>query len=144
MSTPTQDQHTITQALEEIAEREIDITDAVYEHFFALYPDAAALMSHSDELMRGRMLEQTLMLLMDADAMGEGNYLRWEVDNHLDAYGVLEGMYPAFLESIRLAMRDALDKQWLPAYEQAWQNHTVRLLEDISQHAQTKTALKAG
>ena len=47
-------------------------------------------MDHSDQYMKGRMLAQVFELLLDDEHLGEGSYLRWEVNNHLLAYGVDE------------------------------------------------------
>ena len=49
----------INQAFELLAAKDIDLQQETYRRFFHLCPEAQELMGHSDEPMRGRMLEQT-------------------------------------------------------------------------------------
>ena len=54
----------VTDTLMLCAEADIDVQPTVYEKFFEACPAARDLMGHSDEHMRGRMLEQVFELLM--------------------------------------------------------------------------------
>ena len=110
----------VEESLMICAERLGDISDPVYERFFAANGDAAGLMAHSDEGMRGRMMAQTLELLLTDDHLGEGGYLRWEVNNHLLAYGVDVGMYQGFLQAVLDVVQDSLGTDWNEQYAQAW------------------------
>ncbi len=132
------EQESIIDSLEKCAALDIDLTPSIYEHFFSDYPDALPLMGHSDNLMRGRMVDQVFELFLDDSQQGEGGYLRWEIDNHLDAYGVQVDMYPAFLRAVQGAVATALGRQWQREHEQAWQHRIDRLLSDIETHARQK------
>ena len=72
----------------------------VYERFFQLRPDAEGLMQQADVSMRGRMLDQTFELLMDPDVLGPESYFRWEVTNHVSAYGVSADMYGPYFQAV--------------------------------------------
>ena len=117
----------VNQTLERCAERCEDLTDPVYARYFATDAAAAELMGHSDEHMRGRMLAQTLELFMSDEHLGEGQYLRWEVNNHLLAYGVVPSMYQNFLDAIKWVVKDILSDSWSTADEDAWR----ALLDDM-------------
>jgi hypothetical protein len=116
----------------ELATEHGDLTDLIYAKFFDTCPSANELMSHSDQHMRGRMLEQTFELLMDDALNGTGSYFEWEIDNHLQAYGVQADMYAAFLEAVRVAVKDAAGAGWQPRHEQAWAARINSLLEELA------------
>ena len=99
----------IYEAFELLAARDIDLQQETYRRFFHLCPEAQGLMGHSDDPMRARMLEQTYELLIDAELQGPGNYFRWEIRNHVSAYGVTEPMYLLFF---RLLSRPSL-RHWV-------------------------------
>ena len=102
----------ITQAFELLAEQDVDLLEPFYRRFFQLCPEALILMGHSDEPMRGRMLEQTIELLMDSELQGPGNYFRWEIANHLSAYGVSAEMYAAYFQALGDELSEALGEAW--------------------------------
>ncbi len=117
----------VNHSLELCAELDHDITDAVYEHFFAACPAAVDLMGHSDEHMRGRMMSQVLELLMEDADYDEASYLRWEIDNHVQAYAVQASMYEAFLPAVKQSMQNALGAQWQPEHEAAWEARLTKM-----------------
>lgn len=121
----------VEESLAICAERLGDISDPVYEKFFAGSGEAAGLMAHSDEGMRGRMMAQTLELLLTDEHLGEGGYLRWEVNNHLLAYGVDVGMYQGFLQAVLDVVQESLGEDWHADYAQAWRAKIDALLADI-------------
>ena len=90
----------VAQDLERVASEHGDITDAVYERFFSASEEGRALMGHSDQPMRGRMLQQTLELFCDDAQLQPGSYLDWELDNHLVGYRATPAMYESFLSAI--------------------------------------------
>ena len=99
--------------------------------FFAANDAASDLMAHSDEGMRGRMMAQTLELLLTDEHLGEGGYLRWEVNNHLLAYGVDVSMYEGFLNAVVDVIKESLGEDWNDCYAQAWRTKVDALLTDI-------------
>ena len=118
----------ISDSLEACAEQDLDISDGVYQRFFAADKAAAELMDHSDQQMRGRMLQEVLQMLLSED---DTDYLTWEVSNHLLSYNVTLGMYATFFEALQSSVASELGDQWTPAYAQAWQAKTVSLLAQI-------------
>lgn len=54
----------IQETLELVAEQVDDLVPVVYERFFALRPDVAALLGN-DELGRGRMSNETLKMILE-------------------------------------------------------------------------------
>ena len=89
-------------------------------------------MGHSDEPMRGRMLEQTYELLMDAKLQGPESYFRWEIRNHVSAYGVSASMYGTFFQALEAAVAQALGGDWTPQMEKAWQQRIEDLLHEVA------------
>jgi len=126
----------VSDSLERCAEAAGDITEEVYQRFFKVCGNAVDLMGHSDQYMKGRMLAQVVELLLTDEHMGEEGYLRWEVDNHVLAYGVDVGMYNAFLDALRDTVRDAVGDAWGPAHAKAWAGRVDSLLEEIYAEAQ--------
>ena len=121
----------ITRTLEQASDRSGDISEAVYQAFFQANPDAQVLMGHSDEAMRGRMLAQTIELLLYEDAVSTNNYLRWEVNNHVSAYAVHLDMYPPYLTALRNAVAESLGDNWGVPEAQAWDTRIATLLDQI-------------
>ncbi len=124
----------LTRSLEQCAELDIDPTPEIYAHFFDICEGATDLMGHSDAHMRSRMVNQVFELLLDDALSGAGNYLRWEVDNHLSAYGVQVHMYPAFFEAVKHGVRNALGELWSDDCERAWDRRIDMLQADIDAH----------
>ena len=89
-------------------------------------------MGHSDEPMRGRMLEQTIELLMDGELQGPGNYFRWEIANHLSAYGVSADMYTAYFQALGDELREALGEDWHASFEKGWDLRIADLLQEVA------------
>ena len=121
----------IIDTLERCGERAGDISPAVYKSFFAANPEAFELMAHSDDGMKGRMLAQTIELLMDEDAGATNDYLRWEVNNHVSAYAVHLEMYPDFLTALRNTVAETLGDQWGEPEALAWDTRIGSLLDEI-------------
>ena len=133
MTQATKSRTEITNALHLLAAKEIDPLVPIYERFFGLCPEARGLMGHSDEPMRGRMLEQTFELLMDADLHGAESYFRWEITNHVSAYGVSATMYDAYFEAIGQVLAEALGEAWTASLNDAWRMQVADLLADVAQ-----------
>jgi len=126
----------ISDSLDQCASISGDITAEVYDRFFKQCGEAVPLMGHSDDGMRGRMLAQVIELLLTDEHLGSDGYLRWEVDNHVLAYGVEVGMYPAFLEAVRDTVKASLNGQWNVDLASAWSTRINTLLEDIYAQAE--------
>jgi len=74
--------------------------------------------------------------LLTDEHLGEDGYLRWEVDNHVLAYGVDVSMYRAFLDAFRDTVKYALGNEWRAAHASAWANRIETLLAEIYAEAQ--------
>ena len=123
----------ISDSLELYAERHGDMAPRVYERFFELNREAAALMESSDEHMRGRMFASMVELFLSDEHLGPGGYLDWELENHIKAYSATTAMY----ESLFQSMRDVLDKDlgtdWRPEWQHAWSSRIARILQQVRQ-----------
>ena len=128
------EQAAITESLEICAARGEDILPAVFEQFFATDRQAHELMHHPDRHMQGRMLEATLELFMSEEHFGPGNYLDWELDNHLIAYGATPDMYRSLFASITDVIRHAVAQDWRPEHEAAWQDRIERIMAQVMRH----------
>ena len=122
----------ICEAFELLAAKDIDLQQETYCRFFQLCPDAQGLMGHSDEPMRGRMLEQTYEVLMDAKLQGPDSYFRWEIRNHVSAYGVSASMFGTFFQALEAAIAQALGEAWTQQMAKAWQQRIEDLLHEAA------------
>ena len=119
----------ILDSLEQLADQDVDLTDDVYERFFESCTAASALMRHTDQHMRGRMLGQALELLLTKDV---SEYLEWEIDNHQSAYAVEADMYKLFFLAIRDAVRQRLGSNWQASHSDEWDARITALIADIA------------
>lgn len=124
----------ITQSLELLAESDEDIYARVYEIFFSHSAHSLTLMSHMDELTRGRMLEEVTRLLLSEDIAAEDAYLEFEVNNHQLAYSVEAPMYQSLFEAFHLAVREVSGDRWLAEFDLAWESRTNELLTAMHRH----------
>ena len=122
----------IIESLELVAESAGDITHQVYENYFNRCEGSAALMSHIDEIVRGRMLEEVMRLIMLPGYGGEQHYLDFEVNNHRTAYSVEPNMYGNLLSALRDTVRENLDGQWNDRFDAAWNTRIDALLAEIA------------
>ena len=121
----------LTQAFEALAAQDLDLVPQIYERFFQLRPDAEGLMQQADVGMRGRMLDQTFELLMDPDVLGPESYFRWEVTNHVSAYGVSAEMYGPYFQAMGEVLAPALGDVWTKQIARAWRVRVADLLHDL-------------
>jgi hemoglobin-like flavoprotein len=129
-----EEQAAITESLEICAACGEDIVPAVFEQFFAADPQARALMQYSDRHMQGRMMEATLDLFLSEKHLGPGNYLDWELDNHLIAYGATPNMYRSLFASIVDVVRELAGTGWKGEHQEAWQARIERIMEQVMHH----------
>ena len=123
----------ISTTFEMAAEIGGDLAPAIYANYFARCPGSQALMSHIDDIVRGKMLEEVYRLLMLSDYSGEQGYLNFEMKNHKLAYSVEAHMYGNLLAAILDTVRDAIGDQWQPSFEAAWQQR-INDLTLVIQH----------
>jgi hypothetical protein len=121
----------VVASLERAAEVAGDLSREVYERFAARCPAPAALMSHMDEYMLGRMMQDVFVLLMTAPAEVDRHYLSFEVGSHR-AYGVTPDMFPPLLEAVRDTLRSHLEDAWSGALDAAWRARIEAIGAEIS------------
>ena len=121
----------LTQAFEALATQDLDLMPQVYQRFFELRPDAEGLMQQADSSMRGRMLDQTFELLMNPDVLGPESYFRWEVTNHVSAYGVSADMYRPYFQAMGEVLAPAMGHDWTEQVARAWRVRVADLLQDL-------------
>ena len=123
----------ISDSLECYAERHGDLAPRVYERFFELNPEAAALMEYSDEYMRGRMFASMVELFLSDEHLEPGGYLDWELENHIKAYSATTVMYESLFQSMRDVLDNDLGADWRPEWQQAWAARMDRIMEQVKQ-----------
>ena len=133
----------ILASLEIVAERAGDISPLVYERFLAADGDAAELMLHTDEYMRGRMFQVVVEFLISGDDATDGDYLAWEIKNHRDAYFATAPMYESFFECLVGVVRETLGESWTPDLEAAWRERARSVIE-LASELHTDHAARTG
>ncbi len=125
---------TLIATLESAATAEPDFYGAAFSRYFELCPDSRELMQHTDELMRGRMMEQVVSLLMDADAGSLEVYFKFEVGNH-EAYGAQPHMYAHLFQACEDVTRECCALPWGSEEDVAWAKQRRVLLELIGRYS---------
>lgn len=122
---------TITNIMELVAEHAGDITERVFNRYFELCSDSRALMDHTDEYMRGRMMTQVLLLLMEPGEEELSSYLEFETSAH-EAYGVKQHMYENLLQAVREVVAETLGDAFDGEMDAALKARSAYLLEAIA------------
>ena len=122
----------ISDSLELYAERHGDMAPRVYECFFELNPEAAALMEYSDEYMRGRMFGSMLELFLSDEHLEPGGYLTWELENHIRAYSATTAMYESLFQSILSVLETDLGTDLRTDWKAAWLSRLTRIMSQVS------------
>lgn len=123
----------VLTSFELAAESGRDITADAYERFYARCPEARAIMSHVDQHMQGRMLEEVLELLMTPDGEVEEGQLAFEMSNHR-SYGTSPDHYRPLLEAVRDTVQAELGHGWNARFAKAWHQRIATLLGQIQEH----------
>lgn len=121
----------VTETLSECAETLGDVVPAVYQRFFELDSQSAALMKHADEYMQGRMLEQVFELLMSDQPFAEDGFLDWELNNHLIAYRATPPMYEALFQALVETVKKGAPNTWNDDAEAAWSARTDQVMQRV-------------
>ena len=122
----------ISDSLECYAERHGDMAPRVYECFFELNPEAAALMEYSDEYMRGRMFASMLELFLYNEHLEPGGYLTWELENHIKAYSATTAMYESLFQSILTVLETDLGADFRTDWKAAWLSRITQIMSQVS------------
>jgi len=117
----------VRDVFERLAETGADINNTVYDHFLSQSPVAAEHMASVDERMRGRMLEQVILLLMGDT---EKQYLEFETRMHR-SYGAEPELYLKLFSAVKNAVKAALVDDWCKEDEVAFNETIQRLMCNI-------------
>ncbi len=120
----------VMESLEMAADRIGDITPTVYENYFGSCEGSREVMSYVDLRVKGRMLEEVLVLLTGTDR----HYIEFEVTTH-KGYGVRPRMYRNLLDAVHKTVREAAGDDWNEHFESAWQGRVEDLLNEIEPFA---------
>ena len=123
----------ISDSLECYAERHGGMAPRVYNRFFELNPEAAALMEYSDEYMRGRMFASMIELFLSDEHLEPGGYLTWELENHIKAYSATTAMYESLFQSMHYVLDKHLGAEWRSEWQEAWANRVDRIMEQVTE-----------
>jgi hemoglobin-like flavoprotein len=134
MEVLARNQDIIEQSLERAAEVMDDFSGSVYKRYFDLQPDAEDLMSHLDDIVRGKMVAEIIRLLFVEDYHEEADYLRFETKTHADSYFVKEDMYPDLLTAVVASVKEGAGDIWEASVAQAWQTKQEDLLAALRFH----------
>lgn len=126
----------VVASLEYVAEHAGDVAQELYRRFAARCPQSAALMSHMDDYMLGRMMQDVLLLVMTRPDEIDDHYLSFEVESHR-AYGVTPEMFPPLLNVVRDTAKEHLREHWTPQMDDAWRERLDRLHARLMDAAQT-------
>lgn len=121
----------ISASFELAAEKSEDITDIIYEKYFASCPGSEALMSHIDQGVKGKMLQEVIRLIMVEDYTQEDQYLNFEVKFHQGSYSVEQHMYGNLLNSVHAAIKELIGGDWTEEFEDAWKNKIALLTQEL-------------
>lgn len=130
-ATKTPTENLVYRSFEIVSESGDDITPAVYDKFFARCPESKALMSHIDDIVRGKMMDEVYRILLADDFSDDQAYLDWEVRNHEDAYSVEVKMYGVLLDALAETVQEKMGADWNADYERAWTNKNATLMQEI-------------
>lgn len=120
----------IMESLELTAVEAGDITPIVYENYFNACGGSRELMEHVDPMVKGKMLEEVLVLLTGTDPAADEHYIRFEVTTH-KGYGVVPHMYRNLFEAVRKTVKDSLGEKWNNEFASAWDHRIEYLLSEI-------------
>lgn len=117
----------LNQCFEQLANKNVDITKAVYKSYISRMPDVAEHIAALDERMMGRMLDQVYRLLLeDVD----DDYLTFEVSTHQN-YGATPERYSGLLIAVKDSVKEVLSECWTNAEERAWDKSIKRVVSEI-------------
>lgn len=122
------EQQLISQSLERLADNNTDIFVKVHAAIAAKMPNMHAQMSHMDDRMRGRMLDQIVNLLL-GDV--HEDYLTFEVCMH-HGYGAKLEEYQCLLDNIKDIIASELGSAWTSVQNDAWNSRIRTIVSDIS------------
>jgi len=111
-----------------------DIYELAFNRYFELCPESKVLLQHSDALMRGRMMEQVMGLLMDESASELEIYFKFEVANH-EGYGAVPRMYRHLFAACKEVTQANSGGAWTAIANDCWDKQISLLLGLIEKYS---------
>ncbi len=108
--------------LQDIVDREAELTPLVYERFFALCPAAKELFGRHSESNKQRMMAETLIAvlnLLDGESWLD-SYLRDMGSRHQFSYETPVHMYAPFAKAVVAALAELSGPGWSEALARSW------------------------
>ena len=124
----------LLETLESAAEAAPDIYELAFNRYFELCPESKELLQHSDELMRGRMMEQVMGLLMDDNAVELDIYFKFEISNH-EGYGAAPHMYQHLFAACKEVTQTHSGDVWNASANESWDQQISVLLGLIEKYS---------
>ncbi len=124
----------LVATLESAANAAPDIYELAFNRYFELCPASRELLQHSDELMRGRMMEQVMGLLMDESAADLEVYFKFEVANH-EGYGAAPVMYQHLFAACKEVTQANSGDAWNASANESWDQQIGLLLGLIEKYS---------
>ena len=124
----------LVDTLESAATAAPDIYELAFDRYFELCPESKQLLQHSDQLMRGRMMEQVMGLLMDESAADLETYFRFEVSNH-EGYGAALHMYQHLFAACKEVTEANSGEVWTARANACWDQQISLLLGLIEKYS---------
>ena len=123
----------VEASLERIAERDIDLTPAVYALMFDAFPDTEPYFwRDQDGAIKGEMLSRVFAAILDF--VGERRYADHMIGTEMithEGYDVPREVFATFFGFVGRAGREALGRDWTDEMEAAWR----AMLADIETFA---------
>lgn len=123
----------VEASLEALAERDIDITPAVYAQMFAAFPDTEPYFwRDTDGAIRGEMLSRVFSAILDF--IGERRYADHMISTEMithEGYDVPREVFATFFGFVGHAAREALGGEWSAQMDEGWRT----MLADIEAYA---------
>jgi hemoglobin-like flavoprotein len=123
----------VEASLEQVAERDIDLTPAVYALMFEAFPDTEPYFwRDQDGAIKGEMLSRVFAAILDF--VGERRYadnmIETEMVTH-EGYDVPREVFATFFGFVARAVSEALGPDWTSDMAEAWRE----MLADIEAYA---------
>ncbi|MFZ2240700.1 MAG: globin [Gordonia amarae] len=133
----------VLSSLELYGEHVGDPTEAIYQRFFAKYPEAEEMFAH-DRPTEERMMSSVLMMISDlADHTTSAQHSIFWITDHL-AWDVSRDMMFDMFEMIRDTIHDGLGGQWTADMDAGWHDLLDHLKPTMDQQITELQGYRSG
>ena len=121
----------ILSTFELAAEKDMDLTEAIYARYFKDCPDSEKLFENIDLGVKGKMIQEVLRLIMVDDYETESDYLNFEVNYHQTSFSVEGHMYANLLNAVHAVLKETIETDWTDEFEAAWSTRIGNLSHEL-------------